>query len=89
MAEYTPRYGIESVPKWELDLPNAPVKEHGSREVAYTYNTSNGTVFNYDGSYAPRDFGRVVKLGENKFLAVPNRVPREFRTVEDAINHLL
>lgn len=88
MVEYFPRYAIENVPEWELDLLTAPAKRHGSKEVAYTYNPAKGTVYSYEG-YVHRDFGRVVKLGENRFLAAPNRAPRKFSTVEDAINYLL
>ena len=89
MVGYSPRYAIESVPEWELDLLSAPAKRHGSKEVAYIYNTSSGTVYYSNKGFVHQDFGRVVKLGETTFLAVPNRVPRKFRTVGDAINYLL
>lgn len=64
------------------------VKVDGERTVKYSHNKAKGTVYAYEG-YVHQDFGRVVKLSDNKFLAVPNRTPREFLTEQDAINYLL
>lgn len=89
---------LDPMPEWELDLlygeapePVKPVdpRVDGERTVKYSHNKAKGTVYAYDGGFAHRDFGRIVKLSDSRFLAVPNRTPREFLTEQDAINYLL
>lgn len=87
---------LNPMPEWELDLrygeapePAADPRVDGERTVKYSHNKAKGTVYAYDGGFAHRDFGRIVKLSDSRFLAVPNRTPREFLTEQDAINYLL
>ena len=74
---------------WELDLLTAPVKADSRVQGDdWTYNPERGTVYSY-GNYVHRDFGRVVKLPNGQFLAVPTRPTREFATEKEAIAWLV
>lgn len=53
----------------------------------YSYNTKSGTVFRSAPNH--RDFGRVVHTNSGRYLAVPNRAPRDFATEQEAIEWLL
>ena len=81
------------LPLWELDLlvnpPKSDPRTKNVKEVEYTYNSEKGTVYNYPQAYKHRDFGRVVKLPNGKFLAVPIQMPREFDTEQEAIEWLI
>ena len=75
---------------WEVDFLTAPPlpdpREGGDKLIKYTYNAEKGTVY---AANPHRDFGRVVELPNGRFLAVPNRVPREFETAQEAVEWLI
>ena len=75
---------------WEVDLLTAPPlpdpREGGDKLIKYTYNAEKGTVY---AANPHRDFGRVVELPNGRFLAVPNRAPREFKTAQEAVEWLI
>lgn len=75
---------------WEVELlttpPREDPRERGDERVTYTYNAEKGTVY---ATNPHRDFGKVVELPNGRFLAVPNRAPREFETAQEAAEWLI
>ena len=75
---------------WEVCLLTTPPlpdpREGGDKLIKYTYNAEKGTVY---AANPHRDFGRVVELPNGRFLAVPNRVSKEFKTAQEAAEWLI
>lgn len=75
---------------WEIELLTTPPKgnsrEQGDKFVKYTYNVEKGTVY---ATNPHRDFGKVVELADGRFLAVPNRVSKKFKTAQEAAEWLI
>ena len=76
---------------WEVDLLTAPPKANprvkGTVRLDYTFNPERGTVYTTNPHH--RDFGKVVELPNGRFLAVPNRPVREFKTAQEAVEWLI
>ena len=75
---------------WEVDLlttpPEVDPRVEGTVRLDYTYNAEKGTVY---ATNPHRDFGHVVELPNGRFLAVPNRAPRDFETAQEAVEWLI
>lgn len=75
---------------WEVELLTTPPRENpreqGDKFVKYTYNVEKGTVY---ATNPHRDFGKVVELADGRFLAVPNRVSKKFKTAQEAAEWLI
>ena len=71
----------------KFTLTKFPGLDENPYIVAYTYNAERGTVYTTNPHH--RDFGKGVELPNGRFLAVPNRAPREFETAQEAVEWLI
>ena len=85
-----PRIIVGFLEPWEVELLTTPPlpdpREGGDKLIKYTYNAEKGTVY---AANPHRDFGRVVELPSGRYMAVPNRAPREFETAQEAAEWLI
>ena len=82
---------VDRLAPWEVDLlvatPVVDPRQTGTVSLDYTYNPEKGTVYAHSPHH--RDFGHVVKLPSGRYMAVPNRAPREFETAQEAVEWLI